>query len=147
MARFLAKLCNFTKGPNGLFRCTNAGCGYVLRVKMDKPPHRSCPHIRAINIPDLQPIAERLAEETGDPSILTKTAHYSAALFRWSLAGFPTRSKEEVARIYTEHCQPCKKFDPEAGACTFCGCPVKAEGMAIGNKAAMGTEECPLGKW
>ncbi len=132
--------CHFRMRQDGRWVCDN--CGYVYKLYADEPPHRNCP-----NAPDLQPIAERLAEETGDPGILAKMGHYSAALLRWSLAGYPTRSKEEVARIYTEHCRPCEKFDPEAGACTICGCPVKVEGMAVGNKAAMETEECAEGKW
>lgn len=126
--------------PDGLWQC--AQCGYVYKIPADKPPIRSCR-----NAPDLTPIAERLAEETGDPTIVEKIGHYTVALARWSMSGFPTRSKDEVARIYAECCLPCKQFDSLSDACKLCGCPVRVEGMALGNKIAMGTEECRLGKW
>lgn len=97
--------------------------------------------------PDLKPAAERLAKETGDPSILSKIAHYSVAFIRWMAAGCPVRSPDEVARIYAEHCGPCDSRDPEADACRLCGCNVKKRGMAVRNKAAMRTEHCRKGKW
>ena len=88
-----------------------------------------------------------MAEATGDPGIIAKTAHYGMALVRWAASGFKTRSKEEVQRIYTEYCLPCENFDPEVDACKLCGCNVRVEGMAIRNKIAMKTEICSDGKW
>ena len=90
---------------------------------------------------------QRLAEETGDRTILDKTAHYGAALARWSFGGWKTRSKEEVARIYAEHCGPCEHRDHEVDACRICGCNVRTEGMALWNMLAMKSEKCRKGKW
>ena len=133
--------CQFEQRPqDGLWQCTQ--CDYVYKFPLDKPPIRNCP-----NAPDLVPFAERLAKETGDPGIVEKIGHYATAFRRWAASGFKTRSKEEVARIHTEHCRPCEKFDVEADACRVCGCNVRVGGMAARNKAAMATEKCPLDKW
>ena len=134
-------ICDFhEREEDGLWQC--AQCDYVYRFHADRSPIRGCP-----NAPDLKPAAERLAAETGDPSILTKMAHYAVAIARWTAAGCPVRSPEEVERIYTEYCLPCDSRDPGADACRLCGCNVRVEGMAVRNKLAMGTEHCPKGKW
>lgn len=133
--------CQFEKRPqDGLWQC--AQCDYTFKFPLDKPPIRGCS-----NAPDLRPAAERLVEETGDPTIIDKMGHYGLALGRWILSGFTTRSKEEVARIYTECCLPCEQHDQEADACKLCGCNVRVEGMALLNMIAMATEKCPKGKW
>ncbi len=125
---------------DGLWQC--AQCDYVYKLAADKPPVRNCP-----NAPDLKPAAERLAAETGDPSILEKMAHYAVAIARWMAAGCPVRSPDEVERIYTEYCLPCERWDPEADACGICGCGVHAKGWAVRNLIAMLTERCHEGKW
>ncbi len=128
----------------GIFRCPVCGLENPRPIK--KPFVAQCG--KQAEMQRLQEeAAERLAKETGDPSILSKIPHYGVALFRYAASGFKTRSKEEVARIYTEHCRPCERFDAEADACTICGCNVRVEGMAIRNKAAMATESCPEGNW
>ncbi len=134
--------CTFVKGKHGWWYCTNEKCGYVFRKAIPKPPIRPCREA-----PDLIPIAQRLADETGDPTILDKIGHYGMALARYAASGFKTRSKEEVTRIYNEHCLPCEHRDHEADACKICGCPVRTEGMAIRNLLAMWTEPCPRDKW
>ena len=129
---------------SGIFRCPVCGLQNPRPIK--KPFKAQCG--KQAEMERLQKeAAQRLAEETGDPTIVDKAAHYGAALFRYAASGFKTRSKEEVARIYAEHCQPCEKFDPEADACKLCGCNVRVEGMAVMNMLAMGSEECPEGKW
>lgn len=130
------------ESARGVFVCPDCKEPTPAGRTYQKPPRRNCP-----NAPDLIPIAERLAEETGDRTILNKVAHCGVALLHWSFGGFQTRSKEEVQRIYTEHCRPCEYFDAVADACKICGCNVRAEGMAIRNKIAMATEKCPKGKW
>ena len=108
----------------------------------DTPPKRQCS-----NAPDLRPAADRLAEQTGDLSIVDKLAHYAVALGLWAIAGFPSRTPDEVAAIYAEHCRPCEKHDPVSDACGICGCNVRTDGAPVRNKIAMGTEHCPLEKW
>lgn len=124
----------------GLWRCVQ--CGYVYKLPADEPPRRNCP-----NAPDLRPAAERLAEETGDRTILNKMAHYMLALGQWAASGFETRTPEEVKQIYQEHCEPCPQRDVTADACGICGCNVRAQGIAVKNMIAMATLSCPLEKW
>lgn len=112
-------------------------------VRLRSPPAQG----PVLSLAELSEAAERLADETGDPTILDKIGHYGMALARYAASGFKTRSKEEVARIYTEHCQPCEHRDQEADACRICGCNVRTEGMALIKKLAMGSERCPKGKW
>lgn len=107
-------------------------CGWVYRG--DKEPIRNCPRS-----PDLQPAADRLGVSLSD------AAHYTAALVRWTAAGWPTRPEAEVARIFAEHCQVCA--DLADGRCAVCRCRVSAGGLAIGNKIAMETEHCPENYW
>lgn len=97
--------------------------------------------------PDLIPAAERLAEETGDSTILEKAGHLTVAIARWSRSGFKCRTDEEVAQIYRAHCGPCDARDQEVDACRLCGCNVRSEGIAVRNKLKMATEKCPRGKW
>jgi hypothetical protein len=111
-------------------RCVN--CGWAW--KRGGPfPRRNC------NVqPDLAPAAERLGVT------LANAYHYAGALLRWSAAGFPTRTPEEVETIVAV-CQACDRYAGQR--CRECGCRITAKGPAIRNKAAMATEACPLQKW
>jgi hypothetical protein len=99
-----------------------------------RTPLRNCPRS-----PDLQPAADRLGVSLSD------AANYTAALARWTAAGWPTRTEAEVARIFAEHCQVCGNL--VEGRCIVCRCRVSAVGLAIGNKVAMETEHCPENRW
>ena len=88
--------------------------------------------------PDLAPAAEKLGVTLAD------ARHYGAALLRWSAAGFPTRSQAEIDAIMAV-CRACDRYTGDR--CRECGCRVATWGLAIGNKAAMATEACPLRKW
>ena len=116
-------------------RCTVCG----------KPHHRvirrTC--VKAVeNMVDAMPAIQEAADRVGIPE---KAKRYAAAMWRWSLAGFPVRSPEEVDRIYRECCEPCEHYDN--GGCKLCGCCVSRKRLAIRNKLAMGTESCPIGRW
>ena len=100
--------------------------------------------------------AERLAELTGDQSIVKKAARYAKALATWAKAGFPTRTDEEVAAIVavcqaatytTKQDQTRYCYDHAGGRCTRCGCCINAATMAMRNKARMATEHCPRNLW
>lgn len=134
--------CSFVCRSDGLYQCE--WCNWVYTLRVDKPPKRHCP-----SAPSVVEAAERLTEETGDPSIIDKAACYSVALARWTAAGFPMRTDEEVREIYETHCnprdKPCEDFRNDT--CRLCGCPVRPEGMAVRNKIKMATERCRKKKW
>jgi len=133
-----------TTDQPGIFRCPV--CGLQNPRPINKPFGAKCGE--QAEMKRLQEeAARRLADETGDLTILDKTVHYATALYRWTASGFKTRTDEEIAAIYTEHCLLCEERDPEADACKVCGCCVQTEGMAIRRKLKMKTETCPIGKW
>lgn len=84
-------------------------------------------------------------EET--QSYAGKAMQYASAIRMWFVAGRPTRSKEEIERIFRDHCSGCQKYDAENKSCKSCGCAVSTGGRPLTNKIAMGTEHCPLGRW
>lgn len=96
------------------------------------------------------------------PPLRTRVRRYGRAVRRWLRAGKPTRTNEEVAAIYRDHCLTCKYRDPRKGTCKLCGCRVcgkdgafftflglslPAKARAMLNKIRMGTEHCPRNKW
>ena len=105
-------------------------CGFRHRGKR---PLRDCPAS-----PTLQPAADELGVSLAD------AAHYTAALARWTAAGWPTRTEAEVARIFLI-CQVCEAL--RGDRCGECRCRVAVSGMAVANKIKMATEKCALGKW
>jgi hypothetical protein len=104
-----------------------------------KPPLRNCPALQ----PPLRPALEEARERIGISS--RDAGHYAAALARWTLAGFPVRDAAQIERIEREQCGPCDKNIENR--CAECGCRVNKSRMALANKIAMATENCPLGKW
>ena len=78
------------------------------------------------------------------PEPLEKLSHYAQAVTRWTLAGLPKRSAEQIAALHAI-CQACDRYD--GGACKVCGCAVSESPIPLVNKLAMATEVCPLGKW
>ena len=79
---------------------------------------------------------------------------YIKAVTRWEKAGKPTRTPAEIRRIFEEVCRNCEHFEPIEGKpwrgrCKVCGCYLgrHAHRLLRGNKIAMKTENCPLGKW
>jgi len=77
------------------------------------------------------------------PPITRRIGNYAKSIARWEAAGRPTRSPEEVARLYATCCQHCRHFKATKRSCSICGCRVRADGKAFLNKLAMGTERCP----
>ena len=91
--------------------------------------------------------ATALAEATGDQSLIALGIRYARALVRWGKAGFPTRTDEEVAAIVATCQTEGKCYDPDRKTCRVCGCCVGTKGLAVRNKAKMGTEHCPRKMW
>lgn len=105
-------------------------------------------------LPVNQEICHRCDSETRyhqdkdhEASATDKIANYFGAIRRWVASGKPTRTQEEIDRIFNEHCSGCEKYDKEKHACKSCGCKLSTKGTPLGNKLAMATEVCPLGRW
>jgi hypothetical protein len=81
------------------------------------------------------------------PPLGQRVRRYAGAVARWIAAGRPTRSDEEVARIYEQICTPCRYFQVARSRCRICGCKLGGKPGALRNKIAMATETCPLEKW
>jgi hypothetical protein len=85
------------------------------------------------------------------PPLTIQAWNYKEALIRWSKAGRPTRTQEEVKRLHSTYCakegEPCDWYDPEQKRCRGCGCKVTVGSVAIFNKLKMATEHCPQGKF
>ncbi len=109
--------------------------GQVVRRTCTRPgPHYKC----------LVTVAEcARCQDPSLPSLPTQALSYAEAVARWIVAGRPTRSDEEVARIFEQRCQPCAPN----GRCPFCGCRVARDGYTLLNKIKMATESCPQGRW
>lgn len=87
---------------------------------------------------------------TTDPKIPSKVhmaMNYAAAVYKWNKAGKPKRSDAEVSRIHTNICLPCPYYQHKSATCGKCGCTVNSKPNALGNKIAMETEHCPVGRW
>jgi len=76
-----------------------------------------------------------------------KVTNYFGAIRRWAANGRPTRTKEEIERLFNEHCKGCERYDAKKHACKSCGCAVSTDSSPLGNKLAMATESCPLGRF
>lgn len=82
------------------------------------------------------------------PSLITQAQNFYNSHRKWVAAGKPTRSPEEISRLYSicEDC-PAKRFlrvAQDIGRCKECGCWLKRQGAEY-NKLAYETEGCPLG--
>lgn len=86
-------------------------------------------------------------EKNNQASFGNKVVNYFGAVRRWVASGRPTRTPEEIKRLFEEHCSKCEMYDKKKHACKSCGCSIASEGDPLGNKLAMKTEHCPLGRW
>ena len=145
--------CLFTQTSPGHYTCTACGREVVSTFTAEqlhyrctaglhpKPPRTPTPP------PDVTAEAGKLAEATGDQSLIALGIRYARALVRWGKAGFPTRTDEEVAAIVATCQTEGKCYDPDRKTCRVCGCCVGTKGLAVRNKAKMGTEHCPRKMW
>jgi hypothetical protein len=111
-----------------------------------KAPRRNCPNTPAAieRRKQREAATAEAAEKLG--VTVEHARQYAKALLRWREAGYPTRTADEVAAIYAEHCgAPCP--DLVGSRCKKCGCRVASKGIAVLNKIKLATESCPEGKW
>jgi hypothetical protein len=124
-------------GQSGMILCDFSNlvcpqCGFDIR----KGPGGKERLVRQCPRPAGGPIA---------PSLARQAWSYAVAVSRWTAAGRPTRTDEEVAAILAI-CQGCPNFEPGGdtpGRCLLCGCGCSAQASALTNKLRMETEHCP----
>lgn len=68
---------------------------------------------------------------------------------KWTAAGKPVRTPEQMEATVQEFCQPCTWFrpsraDPLKGKCGYCGCALASKATLGPNKLRYATEGCPL---
>lgn len=116
------------------FKCRHSGCDRVSWF-----PH---------SVSD-ERIA-RLAAECGlgkvGPGMGLRILTYAEELAKWTLAGCPVRSPEQMAENQAI-CQACELFaasrrDPTRGSCKLCSCALNSRRNPT-NKHYMGTTNCP----
>ena len=91
-------------------------------------------------------VQEPCDESKEDGITWEKTKQWLDAVKRWTLAGFPVRTIEEVEDIYNNKCLVCEEIS-KGGSCKKCGCKVSKSKIALINKIRMATEKCPIEKW
>ena len=138
--------CPFTLNANGLWQCPD--CGWVFKLKRDKPPRRNCPASRTPEA--IAEAKEQKAEAVEAGKKLGWTAadvkKWTAALLRWRAAGYPKRTGAEVGAILLI-CEDCDQYAIAEHRCKICRCGVSTAGLAVFNKARLATERCPENKW
>ena len=77
----------------------------------------------------------------------TKVRNYFGAVRRWVANGRPSRSEEEIEKLFETHCKDCERYDEKRHACKNCGCTVSTDASPLANKLAMASEGCPLGRF
>lgn len=127
--------------------CTCPLAGYCERHQREKGQHLF--HLCQTR-DDYRALWDAQAEgREYEPTLAEKAARLATALTRWTLAGSPKRTDEEVATIFETICAPCEHFKAKsdgAGSCKLCGCALRKEGGLL-NKIAMKTEHCPAHRW
>lgn len=137
--------CCLTRIGDALYRCQACGWTWTDRHGYGVLPDRQCKpqptpprRERRANEPTDEP---DLAEAAADLGItLAMVRRYAVAVARWTAAGRPKRSDEDVARIWTEHCEPCEHRVRHR--CRLCGCRVAGGGVSLTLKPRMATEHC-----
>jgi hypothetical protein len=77
------------------------------------------------------------------PPLLIRGWNFASALARWTAAGMPRRTQQQINERLTV-CQACPELIDNH--CRQCGCAC-VETNQLMNKLALKTEVCPLGKW
>lgn len=113
---------------------------YILEPKVLPTDHTS-PAVATADHTSPEPEMPR------DKTLPQKAVKYAVAVTRWKLAGSPTRSDAEVARIYAICNAPCKFFRQGSQVCRLCGCRLAGGGSGWKNKIRMATERCAKGYW
>ena len=95
-------------------------------------------------LPQLKQFIDNAKTTEKTASLPKQLSNYAKAIARWTTAGQPKRTDEEVASILMI-CKACSYFTGKS--CMVCGCRINVSKRAAFNKARMSTENCPKGKW
>jgi hypothetical protein len=78
------------------------------------------------------------------PPFAERIRSYNLEYKKWVQSGKPTRSVNEIIRIYDEYCSKCNKLIHTMGItrCDVCGCLVNKSSTL--NKILWSTTRCPL---
>ena len=100
-------------------------------------------------LPVTEEVCRRCDKETREHEAKfgEKVKNYFGAVRRWIANGRPSRSQEEINKLFKENCESCDRYDPEKHACKNCGCAVSNDSSPLSNKLAMASERCPLGRF
>lgn len=90
-----------------------------------------------------EPAQKSISESVNLPPLLIRGWNFATAMARWTLAGMPRRTQEEIEERLAI-CLGCKFL--ENSQCIRCGCAC-IEKNRLMNKLALTTEKCPEGKW
>lgn len=131
------------KDRNVQYRCLNKKCNFYQQIVNEKVCN-SCNLKPVEHKKPCKKIKKKIPEY---PPLMEQLASYKDAIAKWSKAGKPVRSEEEIKRIHTDYCHNCDWYDPDQKRCRGCGCKVTTGGMAIFNKIKMATEHCPREYW
>jgi hypothetical protein len=102
------------------------------------PPPVTAPQGQWIPVPLLkkgQPKLVTPTTPTAKPTLSSMLVHFTQAMAKWTVAGFPTVDQETYLQRRTT-CELCA----EAKSCPVCGCRLWA-------KCAIATEKCPKNLW
>lgn len=94
----------------------------------------------------LKPLVKLSAQSPASyeqPSLMIRGWNFAAAMARWTLAGMPRRTQNEIDERLAI-CQACPFLQNDH--CTKCGCAC-VESNRLMNKLSLATEKCPEGKW
>lgn len=106
-------------------------------------------HCSITSLPVTPEVCSRCDKETREHEAKfgEKVKNYFGAVRRWVANGRPTRSQEEIDKLFKENCESCERYDKERHACKNCGCTVSMDASPLSNKLAMASERCPLGRF
>lgn len=82
------------------------------------------------------------------PSLIQQATNLKEAYDKWSEAGKPLRTPEQISNLFSicEQCPLFMRISTDIGRCKSCGCWLKRKGETF-NKLAWPTEGCPEGHW
>ncbi len=127
------------KLPDGTEFCIHQCSKYKLCTLDDRGKTRGdgIPLGVCNGCPSKEPLSPQM------PSILIRGWNFTHAIARWTLAGMPRRTQEEIDERLAI-CQACPYLIDNH--CSRCGCAC-VETNSMVNKLALSTEKCPEGKW
>ena len=95
---------------------------------------------RQFGASDLNEYLERKGKIMAEPGIISKAFRIAREFARWTKAGNPVRTQEQITHIFNTFCKPCDHFAIDH--CKVCGCKIN-EGVGL-NKIRWATSSCPL---